>query len=207
MEDNNTTNKQDLSFFGLLNGIIFHPVKTWDKITEKNYFKYMWPWFFIITGFSVFSANVKTIPNFIITIFLMYAFVWIAILILWAFIQLGLKISGVNTAFSFLHIMRLYTYNSLISVVFLPLYIISTLFLPKVKGIFSGLESTSAKISLQIGHEIIFAASLIWFTILLIVSVKKILNISYKRAVLSVIILPFCMFLFISSIFILTFLF
>ncbi len=187
MEQSNT-NK--LSFINIFFGIIITPAKTWKKIVLNNTYKYMWLFFFIIVELSVVPYAFLTNLDFIFSFLLINSIVWIGLLIQWGMIYSGLAVTGVKTDFSFINNVRMYAYNSIVQLIVLPFAIIRVIKYPKTLSIVTKFPHYKPVPVIVYIHAAIIALYAIWFLVLLIISVKRVFKLSYKRSAFSVLFIP-----------------
>ncbi len=179
-----------ISFLSLFGGIFYNPFKTWKKIARNNYYKYTWIVFWIIVELSVVPYAFLSTLDLLFAFLIINSGIWIALLIQWGMINAGLNIAGVKTNFTFTNNIRLYSYNNVIFLLVIPVAIIRVLIAPKSVSLVEKFPHYLPTPEIDIVYSVVFVIYSIWFLALLIISVKNVLNISYKRASFAVLLVP-----------------
>lgn len=190
MNQDNILENKPITYFGILIGILFKPYSTWKRIAEEKIFRYVWQWFFTLTGAGsailFFQPFLKAVPGF----FLYHIAFWLTLLIIWIMLIVGLKIAGVQTCVNFTHLLRFIVYNSTIEIIYYVIQFFRYLFFPELKSIYRQPPDDPVLSAVYYVLLIIEVLYWIWFAALMLISVKHVYRLSFKRTFAALFTLP-----------------
>jgi hypothetical protein len=179
-----------LSVIKIFIGIFIKPAKTWKLISDKNQYKYMWLFFWVILEISVIPYALLNQLDLVFAFLLINSLIWVILLIQWGFIYAGFAAIGIKTKFTFINNIRLYSYNSVISLVFLPFTIAQAIIAPKTLSMVEKFPHYAKKPDIVLINNIASLIFSLWFLVLLIIAVKNVFNINYRKAGFAVLFIP-----------------